>query len=150
MKIILNISEDALLTPEEVKIIEKYKGVNLCEAEDCISRKAAIEAFCDMRDGYPVLEGASISDKTIVSVLKELPSAYTKNETEDCILKETNRDIREEAHNALHNLQELQSLSEINEALVAQVGYNNKRIEELKEGLCGYVGEDIFNKGDEE
>ena len=41
---------------------------------DAISRSAVIEALVDMRDGYPNPSGEMISDKTIVSIVNELPS----------------------------------------------------------------------------
>ena len=46
----------------------------LTDCADAISRSAVIEAFVDMRDGYPNPSGEMISDKTILSVVYSLPS----------------------------------------------------------------------------
>lgn len=47
--------------------------------KDLISRQEAIEAFADMRDGYPIFHGDKIADFDIAKILSELPSASTTN-----------------------------------------------------------------------
>lgn len=40
---------------------------------DLISRKDAVEAFADMREGYPVVHGDMLSDAEVVAILHDLP-----------------------------------------------------------------------------
>ena len=46
--------------------------------DDCISRQDAIEAFSDMRDGFPKTNGSVYTDISIVSVINDLPRATSK------------------------------------------------------------------------
>ena len=47
---------------------------------DLIRRQDAIEAFADMREGYPVVHGDMLSDADVVAILHDLSSAQSKTE----------------------------------------------------------------------
>ncbi len=51
---------------------------------DLISRQAAIEAFADMREGYPVVYGDMLSDADVIAILQDLPSCTTCDFCPNC------------------------------------------------------------------
>ena len=53
--------------------IEALSNANqYVESDDIISRSRAIEAFADMRDGYPVVHGNMLSDDRVDSSKREV------------------------------------------------------------------------------
>ncbi len=63
----LNNRDDSLLTADAEAVKERKSKLDL------ISRQDAIEAFADMREGYPVVHGDMLSDADVVAILHDLP-----------------------------------------------------------------------------
>ena len=103
---------------EQLKELGYGLGERVRTSDDAISRQGAIEAFSDMRDGFPKTNGSVYTDISIVSVINDLPPVTPIQPCDDAVsrqaVQEANTisiELKENPHQMWQRIQNLPSVT---------------------------------------